>query len=198
MITDPAIEFEWIAIEMSESLCGGKGSSFCDLKAFISFLALSISLFFDVGLMRTVANINLKVIHFDAVDFSGHHSKKLCFFWRSVYIIFWGEILSFNSGVIKTIWHSWGLEYGKELITNRNEIKDTAPLVPGPAWLFPSWPPGVWTSGPAPWIVYARPQASAPGFGSSSSGHQTPAEGLMSRDNYTINIMKTTQKYRIY
>ena len=26
MITDPAIEFEWIAIEMSESLCGGKGA----------------------------------------------------------------------------------------------------------------------------------------------------------------------------
>ena len=23
---DPAIEFEWIAIEMSESLCGGKGA----------------------------------------------------------------------------------------------------------------------------------------------------------------------------
>ena len=26
MITDPAIEFEWIAIDMSESLCGGKGA----------------------------------------------------------------------------------------------------------------------------------------------------------------------------
>ena len=28
---------------------------------------------------RTVANINPKIIHFDAVDFSGHHSKKLMF-----------------------------------------------------------------------------------------------------------------------
>ena len=26
---------------------------------------------------QTVANINPKIIHFDAVDFSGHHSKKL-------------------------------------------------------------------------------------------------------------------------
>ena len=25
---------------------------------------------------RTVANINPKIIHFDTVDFSGHHSKK--------------------------------------------------------------------------------------------------------------------------
>ena len=56
MITDPAIEFEWIAIEKSESLCGGKGAvsvilklDLLWLKAFISFLALSISLFFDVG-----------------------------------------------------------------------------------------------------------------------------------------------------
>ena len=32
MITDPAIEFEWIAIEMSESLCGGKGAVSVILK----------------------------------------------------------------------------------------------------------------------------------------------------------------------
>ena len=30
--TDPAIEFEWIAIEMSESLCGGKGAVSVILK----------------------------------------------------------------------------------------------------------------------------------------------------------------------
>ena len=28
---------------------------------------------------RTVANINPKIIHFDAVDFSGHHSKSYKF-----------------------------------------------------------------------------------------------------------------------
>ena len=32
MITYPAIEFEWIAIEMSESLRGGKGAVFVILK----------------------------------------------------------------------------------------------------------------------------------------------------------------------
>ena len=32
MITDPAIEIEWIAIEMSESLCGGKGAVSVILK----------------------------------------------------------------------------------------------------------------------------------------------------------------------
>ena len=54
MITDPAIEFEWIAIEMSESLCGGKGAV-CDFEIGLviwrrfSFLALSISVFFGVG-----------------------------------------------------------------------------------------------------------------------------------------------------
>ena len=32
MITYPAIEFEWIAIEMSESLCGGKGAVSVILK----------------------------------------------------------------------------------------------------------------------------------------------------------------------
>ena len=41
---DPAIEFEWIAIEMSESLCGGKSVVSVILK-----LAHLISLFFDVG-----------------------------------------------------------------------------------------------------------------------------------------------------
>ena len=32
MITDPAFEFEWIAIEMSESLRGGKGAVSVILK----------------------------------------------------------------------------------------------------------------------------------------------------------------------
>ena len=54
----PLIEFEWIAaIEVFENLRGGKGAvsvilekrTCCDLNAFISFLAISISLFFDVG-----------------------------------------------------------------------------------------------------------------------------------------------------
>ena len=57
MITYPVIEFEWIAIEVFESLRGGKGVVFCDFEIglvviwrhFISFLAHSISLFFDVG-----------------------------------------------------------------------------------------------------------------------------------------------------
>ena len=56
MITDLATEFEWIAIEMSEvcavereQFCDFRIRTCCDLKAFISFLALSISLFFDVG-----------------------------------------------------------------------------------------------------------------------------------------------------
>ena len=68
---------------MSESLCGGKGSSFCDfeiglvviLTASISCLAHSISCCLTWVMRRTVANVNPKVIHFDAVDFSGHHSK---------------------------------------------------------------------------------------------------------------------------
>ena len=83
MITDPAIEFEWIAIEMSESLCGGKGAVSviwnwtCDLKACISFLAHLISLFLTWVMRRTVANINPKIMHFDTADCSGHHSKKL-------------------------------------------------------------------------------------------------------------------------
>ena len=55
MITDPTIEFEWIAIEMSESLCGGKGAVSVILKLdllwfegiYLIFGNL-ISLFFDV------------------------------------------------------------------------------------------------------------------------------------------------------
>ena len=37
MITDPAIEFEWIAIEMSASLCGGKGAVSVILKLYLWF-----------------------------------------------------------------------------------------------------------------------------------------------------------------
>ena len=55
MITYPAIEFEWIAIEVFESLRGGKGAVSVILEKGLVviwrhlFLALSISLFFDVG-----------------------------------------------------------------------------------------------------------------------------------------------------
>ena len=85
MITDPAIEFEWIAIEMSESLCGWKGSSFCDFEIGLVVIWRRLSHFWHFRFLcflawvmrRTVANINPKVIHFDAVDFNGHHSKKL-------------------------------------------------------------------------------------------------------------------------
>ena len=54
--TDPAIEFEWIAIEMSESLCGGKGAVSVILKLdLLWFEGIYLifgkfdSLFFDVG-----------------------------------------------------------------------------------------------------------------------------------------------------
>ena len=85
MIKDPAIEFEWIAIEMSESLCGGKGAVFCDFEIGLVVIWRHLSHFRQFRFLcvltwvmrRTVANINPKIIHFDAVDFSGHHSKKL-------------------------------------------------------------------------------------------------------------------------
>ena len=82
--TDPAIEFEWIAIEMSESLCGGKGAVSVILKLdlwfegiYLIFGTFNFFVFLTCVMRRTVANINPKIIHFDAVDFSGHHSKKL-------------------------------------------------------------------------------------------------------------------------
>ena len=83
--TDPAIEFEWIAIEMSESLCGGKGSVSVIFEIGLVVIWRHLSNFWHFRFLcfltwvtrRTVANINPKVIHFDAVDFSWHHSKKL-------------------------------------------------------------------------------------------------------------------------
>ena len=71
-----------------------KGSSFCDFEIGLVVIWRHLSHFWHIRFLcfltcvmrRTVANINPKIIHFDAVDFSGHHSKKLCFFWRSVYI----------------------------------------------------------------------------------------------------------------
>ena len=62
-----------------------KGSSFCDLKKGLVVIWRHLSNFWHFRFLcfltwvmrRTVANINPKIIHFDAVDFSGHHSKKL-------------------------------------------------------------------------------------------------------------------------
>ena len=84
-ITDPAIEFEWIAIEVFESLRGGKGAVSVILKLdllwfegiYLIFGTFHFFVFLTWVMRRTVANINPKIIHFDAVDFSGHHSKKL-------------------------------------------------------------------------------------------------------------------------
>ena len=85
VITYTAIEFEWIAIEMSE-VCA------VESEQFLWFLKLDLLWFEGIYLIlgtfdflvfltwvmrRTVAKINPKIIHFDAVDFSGHHSKKL-------------------------------------------------------------------------------------------------------------------------
>ena len=70
-----------------------KGSSFCDFEIGLVVIWRHLSHFWHIRFLcfltwvmrRTVANINPKLIHFDAVDFSGHHSKKLLsFFWRSV------------------------------------------------------------------------------------------------------------------
>ena len=99
----PAIEFEWIAIEMSESLCGGKGAVSVILKLNLLWFEGIFSHFWHVWFLcfltcvmrRSIANINPQIIRFDAVDFSGHHSTKLCFFWRSVYF-----------KVFRTNWHS--------------------------------------------------------------------------------------------
>ena len=62
-----------------------KGSSFCDFEIGLAVIWRRLSHFWHFRFLcflawvmrRTVANINPKVIHFDAVDFSGHHSKKL-------------------------------------------------------------------------------------------------------------------------
>ena len=85
MITDPAIEFEWIAIEVFESLRGGKGAVSVILKLdllwfegiYLIFWQIPFLCFLTWVMRRTVANIYQKIIHFDEVDFSGHHSKKL-------------------------------------------------------------------------------------------------------------------------
>ena len=61
-----------------------KGSSFCDFEIGLviwrhlsNFWHIRFLCFLTWVMMRTVANINPKIINFDAVDFSGHHSKKL-------------------------------------------------------------------------------------------------------------------------
>ena len=67
------------------SMCGGKGAVSVILEKglvviwrYLShFLLFRFLSFLTWVMRRTVANINPKIIHFDAVDFSGHHSKKL-------------------------------------------------------------------------------------------------------------------------
>ena len=62
-----------------------KGSRFCDFEIGLVVIWRHLSHFWHIRFLcfltwvmrRTVANINPKIIHFDAVDFSGHHSKKL-------------------------------------------------------------------------------------------------------------------------
>ena len=62
-----------------------KGSSFCDFEIGLVVIWRNLSHYWHFRFLcfltwvmrRTVANINPKIIHFDAVDFSGHHSKKL-------------------------------------------------------------------------------------------------------------------------
>ena len=62
-----------------------KRSSFCELEIGLVVIWRHLSHFWHIQFLcfltwvmrRTVANINPKVIHFDAIDFSGHHSKKL-------------------------------------------------------------------------------------------------------------------------
>ena len=60
-----------------------KGSSFCDFEIGLVVIWRNLSHFWHMRFLcfltwvmrRTVANINPKIIHFDGVDFSGHHSK---------------------------------------------------------------------------------------------------------------------------
>ena len=67
------------------SLCGGKGAVSVTFEIGLVVIWRHLSNFWHFRFLclltwvmrRNVANSNPKVIHFDAVDFSGHHSKKL-------------------------------------------------------------------------------------------------------------------------
>ena len=67
------------------SLCGGKGAVSVILEKGLVVIWRHLSHFRQFRFLcfltwvmrRTVVNINPKIIHFDPVDFSGHHSKKL-------------------------------------------------------------------------------------------------------------------------
>ena len=67
------------------NLCGGKGAFSVILEKGLVVIWRHLSNFWHIQFLcfltwvmrRTVANIDPKIIHFDAVDFSGHHSKKL-------------------------------------------------------------------------------------------------------------------------
>ena len=72
---------------MSENLCGGKGAVSVILKLdflwfegiYLIFGTFDFFVFLTWVMRRTVAIINPKFIHFDVVDFSGHHSKSYKF-----------------------------------------------------------------------------------------------------------------------
>ena len=81
MTTDPAIE-------MSEACAAVQGEirQICVIfeiglvviwRHFSHFSLVQFLCFLTCIMMRTISNINPKIIHFDAVDFSGHHSKKM-------------------------------------------------------------------------------------------------------------------------
>ena len=69
------------------SLRGGKGAVSVILERGLVVIWRHLSYFWHFRFLcfltwvmrRTVANINPTIIHFDAVDFSGHHSKKYKF-----------------------------------------------------------------------------------------------------------------------
>ena len=70
-----------LVIEVFENLRGGKGAVSVILKLDLLWFEGIYLIFgtFDLTwvIRRTVGNTNPKIINFDAVDFSGHHSKKL-------------------------------------------------------------------------------------------------------------------------
>ena len=83
--TDPAIEFEWSSYWNVRSLCAGNGAVSVIFEIGLVVICRHLSHFWHFWFLcfltwvteGTIANTNPKIINFDAVDFSGHHSKKL-------------------------------------------------------------------------------------------------------------------------
>ena len=84
-------------------LSAREASSFCDFWKFtpcdfISFISSMIEVnfwgFFDVLIEDKLPNLCPNMIHVDALDFSGWHSKEvISFFWRSVYLYIYNAAL---------------------------------------------------------------------------------------------------------